>query len=104
MLKVEYTHGSMPDSKQTHNVKKPAYKINVAVWLYPGDYANWHFVTIPKVESAQIAKKYAPFRKGWGSLPVVAILGETEWKTSIFTDSKSGTYILPLKALVRKKE
>ena len=85
-------------------MKKDAYKITVAVWLYPSNYASWHFVTVPKIESAHISKKYASFKKGWGSLPVSVTLGKTEWKTSIFPDSKSGTYILPLKALIRKKE
>jgi hypothetical protein len=31
-------------------------------------------------------------------------IGQTVWKTSIFPDSKSGSYLLPLKAEVRKKE
>jgi hypothetical protein len=32
------------------------------------------------------------------------MLGKTSWKTSIFPDAKSGGYLLPLKAVVRKKE
>lgn len=35
---------------------------------------------------------------------VVVTLGKTSWKTSIFPDKHSGSYLLPLKALVRKKE
>ncbi len=31
-------------------------------------------------------------------------LGETRWKTSIFPDKKRGSYVLPLKASIRKKE
>lgn len=85
-------------------MKNPIYKINVRVWLYPGDYASWHFVTIPKAESANISKLFHEFKKGWGSLPVKVTLGKTIWKTSIFPDRKSGTFILPLKALVRKNE
>ena len=30
--------------------------------------------------------------------------GKTTWKTSIFPDKKSGTYLLPLKADVRRRE
>lgn len=41
---------------------------------------------------------------GWGSLPVMATIGKTSWKTSIFPDKKSESYLLPLKAEVRKKE
>jgi hypothetical protein len=31
-------------------------------------------------------------------------IGKTKWKTSVFPDKRSGTYLLPLKAEVRKKE
>ena len=37
-------------------------------------------------------------------MPVVAQIGKTIWKTSIFFDNKLGAYIFPLKAEVRKKE
>lgn len=33
-----------------------------------------------------------------------AKIGGTSWKTSIFPQAKEGTYILPIKAEVRKKE
>jgi len=35
---------------------------------------------------------------------VSVTLGKTVWETSIFFDRKAGTYVLPLKAAVRKKE
>jgi hypothetical protein len=31
-------------------------------------------------------------------------LGGSEWRTSIFPDSKSGCYVLPVKKAVRKTE
>lgn len=83
--------------------KKNTYRFRAKVWLYPGD-AAWHFITVPKKESEDIKKRFGAKKRGWGSLPVVVQVGETEWKTSIFPDSKSGTYILPLKAVVRRKE
>ena len=80
-----------------------AYKIKSEVWLYPG-IAGWHFASVPKKESAEIKEKFGKIAKGWGSLPVLVTIGKTEWKTSIFPEKKSGSYILPLKADVRKKE
>jgi hypothetical protein len=74
------------------------------VWLYPGQAGNWHFLPLPKKESSAIRERHGANAKGWGSLPVVVTLGKTSWKTSIFPDKKSGTYLLPLKADVRKKE
>ena len=41
---------------------------------------------------------------GVHTLPVIVTIGKTSWKTSIFPDKKSATYLLPLKAEIRKKE
>lgn len=70
---------------------------------YPG-MSGWHFLAIPKRVSAAIKKRFGAHARGWGSLRVSATVGKTSWKTSIFPDAKSGTYLLPLKAAVRKKE
>ncbi len=79
------------------------YKLQGKVWLYQGK-AAWHFVTLPKKQSAAISRFFGSLKRGWGSLPVVVTIGRTSWKTSIFPDSKAGAYILPLKAEVREKE
>ena len=42
--------------------------------------------------------------EGWGRLKVTAIIGNTQWQTAIWFDTKQDTYLLPLKAAVRKKE
>ncbi len=78
------------------------YTINGEVWLYPG-MSGWHFVGIPKKESVEIKKVYK-IKAGFGSIPVVVMVGKTKWKTSIFPDKRTETYLLPLKAEVRKKE
>lgn len=84
--------------------KAKVFKITAKVWLYPSETASWHFLTIPRNESQTIKSTFGSLAKGWGSLPVSVKIGKTTWTTSIFLDSKSGTYILPLKALVRKQE
>ena len=43
-------------------------------------------------------------RRGWGAVRVMVTMGSTKWETSIFPDSRTNSYILPLKADVRKKE
>jgi len=82
---------------------KTKYKIRSKVWLYPG-MSGWHFVGLPKKESGQIKKIFGVKTKGWGSIPVSVMLGKSKWNTSIFPDKRSGTYLLPLKAKVRKDE
>lgn len=79
------------------------FKTTAEVWLYPG-MAAWHFISVPKTMTAKIKKQYEGLARGFGSLKVKAIIGKTSWKTSIFPDNKTGTYLLPLKAEVRKKE
>lgn len=74
------------------------------MWLYPGESANWHFLTVSKEVSAEIKEKTKGLRKGFGSVPVEVTIGKTTWETSIFPDSKSGTFLLPVKASVRRAE
>ncbi len=92
--------------------KTKTYKIKSEVWIWPGEKAAWHFASVDKRTSEKIIKAHGTASRGWGSLPVVATIlqshsgqvGKTNWKTSIFPDRKSGTYLLPLKADVRKRE
>ena len=42
-------------------------------------------------------------RGGFGSVRVEATIGDVTWTTSLFPDSRSGGYILPLKADVRRR-
>lgn len=80
------------------------FKLKSEVWLYPGEQAQWHFISVPKKESDIIKTKFGALARGWGSFPVQVQIGKTMWKTSIFPDKKTGTYLLPLKAEVRRRE
>lgn len=73
------------------------------LWVYPGDKASWRFVTVPKAESEMLRKKIK-LKNGFGSIRVEVKVGKTVWGTSIFPDSRSGTYLLPIKASVRRAE
>jgi len=79
------------------------YKTRSKVWLYDGPEA-WHFITLSGEQSSEIACLAAHSRSAWGSIRVIATVGRTSWKTSIFPDKKRGAYLLPLKAAVRTKE
>ena len=74
------------------------------VFLYPGESANWHFVPISKKIGQEIREAYGKSARGFGAVKVEVTIGETIWLTSMFPDKYSGSYILPLKAEVRKKE
>ncbi len=79
------------------------YRLKENVWRYQGE-AGWYFIHLPKKVSREIREEFAAARRRWGSIPVRVTLGKSNWKTSVFPDSKSGCYLLPLKASVRKKE
>jgi hypothetical protein len=82
---------------------KTEFGMRAKVWLYAGA-GGWHFVTLPKKPASEIRSLFGALRGGWGSLPVIATVGNTSWKTSIFPDKESGSYVLPLKAEIRKNE
>ena len=84
----------------------PGYRtftVKATVWLYQGE-AAWHFISVPEETSETMRERFAGIARGWGSLRVEATIGQTSWKTSVFPDKKSGTYMLPVKADIRKKE
>lgn len=86
------------------SMKTPSNRMRGTVWRYSGKAGSWHFITLPKKQADYIKEQYADLRCRWGSIRVLVTIGKTSFKTSIFPDSKSGSYVLPLKASVRKKE
>lgn len=73
------------------------------LWNFEGGTA-WVFVTLSEEASAAIASAPRPPKRGFGSIRVDVMLGESRWSTSIFPDSQVGRYILPIKKAVRKAE
>jgi hypothetical protein len=73
------------------------------LWRYPGD-GGWYFVSLPIQVSADITDIATGLRRGFGSVRVAATVGCSSWQTSIFPDSKTGTYMLPVKKTVRAAE
>jgi hypothetical protein len=73
------------------------------LWRYPGA-DGWHFVSLPPEISADITDVTAGTRRGFGSVRVAVRVGATSWSTSIFPDSKTGVFLLPVKRSVRLAE
>ncbi len=80
-----------------------SYSFKARIWVYIGTAARWHFVGVPKRMSAQFKRRYGRVSRGWNSLPVEVAVGEVVWRTSVFYDSKTATYLLPIKADVRRR-
>lgn len=80
------------------------FAFNAKLWRYPGNTAAWHFVSVPKDISARMRTLSAGLRNAFGSLRVIASVGKTTWRTSVFADTKADAFLLPVKAEVRRKE
>ena len=63
---------------------------------------TWHFITVPEGLSSDIRAHSLANRAGFGSVRVEARIGDVVWRTSVFPQ-KSGGYILPVKADVRRR-
>ncbi|HET7899620.1 MAG TPA: DUF1905 domain-containing protein [Candidatus Nanopelagicales bacterium] len=71
------------------------------LWRWPAKDA-WYFVTLPLDLADDIRSRAEP--AGFGSVKVHAEIGSTRWSTSVFPDTSSGSYVLPVKAAVRRAE
>ena len=77
--------------------------VTAPIWLWSEGKGRWHFLTVPAGEAVEIrAHSFAEQRRGFGSVRVEATIEGVTWRTSIFPQ-KSGGYILPIKADVRRR-
>ncbi len=79
-----------------------------SMWLrFEADIIHWRgpspffFVAAPEPVAAEIRAIARGISYGWGMAPVVAKVGGVVFTTSLFP--KDGTYLLPLKAAVRRQ-
>lgn len=76
-------------------------EFRATIWLWKGP-APWHFVTVPEKECEDLKAIQGIVTYGWGMIPARVQIGKTRWKTSLWP--KDGSYIVPIKAAVRKAE
>lgn len=79
------------------------FRFRSGLWLHSGD-AAWYFVTVPTEVGEEISDATAGERRGFGSVKVHATIGGTTWSTSLFPDSASRSFLLPVKRQVREAE
>lgn len=81
---------------------KIKYHFTAQIWRY-GAAGGWHFVSLPVEISTEIRQHSGWQEEGWGRMKAIARIGDIEWNTAIWFDKKRNTYLLPVKAEVRKK-
>ena len=82
---------------------KIKYEFKAIMWQHasPG---GWYFISLPAEMAKEIRENLKWQEEGWGRLKATAKIGHSEWETAIWFDTKLGTYLLPVKAEIRKKE
>jgi len=77
-------------------------------WTTPAAPAVWHFITIDgaageALSATALMRRLEGLSRGFGSIKVVATIGDSSFKTSVFPSKELG-WLLPVKAAVRKAE
>lgn len=80
----------------------PTYGFAAPLWQYDGP-GGWHFLTLPEDLADEILERASGQPRSFGSVPVVVTIGSTTWSTSLFASKASGSYVLPVKAQVRRE-
>ena len=83
------------------------YKFTAKLYFYSssgGDTHGWYFLSLPEDMAKEIRENLKSLEEGWGRLKVKAKIGRSEWRTAIWFDTKHNSYLLPIKAEIRKKE
>lgn len=79
------------------------------LWRWTGGTGGtWHFMTIDgeageALSATALMRRLEGLSRGFGSLKVLATIGDSAFRTSVFP-SKSEGWMLPVKAAVRKAE
>jgi len=83
--------------------------VTAPVWRWGEGKGSWHFLTVAADEAVEIRAQSFGNRRGFGSVRVAATINPSTgsgqavaWRTSVFPQ-KSGGYILPIKADVRRR-
>ncbi len=77
------------------------FRFTADAWEWGGE-ATWVFLTLPHDIADEIEARATA--KGFGSVPVDVEVGSSTWQTSLFPDKQRASYVLPLKAAIRKAE
>ena len=80
----------------------PSFECRAELYLWKPE-GSWVFATVPLDVSDEI-DEIVPDRRGFGSVRVEVHVGDTTWRTSVFPDSASGCFVLPVKQSVRQAE
>lgn len=76
-------------------------RVTATLRRWSGESATWHFISVPPEQADEFRAHSLVNRGGFGSVRVEAAINGVRWRTSVFPQ-KSGGYLLPVKAAVRR--
>lgn len=79
------------------------YDFTATFQKYKEDACGWNFLFMPEDSAKEIRADFKHCEEGWGRMKVTVKIGGSEWRTSIWFDTKHDTYLLPVKAAIRKE-
>jgi len=88
----------MPTDAIRNSPVQFSFETQVIYWRGPSPF---FFAPTPADQVAELRRVAKAVTYGWGMLPVAARIGEVAFTTSLFP--KDDTYLLPIKAAVRRK-
>jgi hypothetical protein len=84
-------------------ITKIKYQFSAKIWQHSVQ-GGWYFVSLPVELSNEIRENLKWREEGWGRLKAIAKIGNSEWNTAIWFDTRHSSYLLPIKTKIRRKE
>jgi hypothetical protein len=95
----------------TRAAQVQSWTVTTALWIWKGKDRNglptatsWYFLTLGPDTAAEIRTATGGRGQGWGMVKVKAMIGSTGFETSLFPNKSEASFLLPVKASVRKAE
>lgn len=79
------------------------FEFSAIISRWPGN-ASYYFCLLPEEMAQEITELTNGIRRGFGSVRVDVRCGDSIWRSSIFKDSASSSYLLLLKKAIRVAE
>jgi len=81
----------------------PTFTFTSTLWN-PETMNAYVFVSVPVDQSEVIRDLTEGLRRGFGSQRVRVSINDSEWATSLFPESATGRFLLPVKKAIRQAE
>ena len=93
---------NVADGRSAEPAEALTYRFTSELFVWSGGQTNWYFIRMPVTQSKELREQMDGLTNGFGSIRVEATIQESTWRTSVFPESSTGSYMLPVKKQIRK--